>query len=154
MIVNEISLVIQNRIPKNRNRFETHNRKQKVSAQKEDNITKNRNTNIITAPAAEGIGKTDNKIKGILLFFLCPGPLAVFVFLLGLGWYAWLLRNKIFFLFYLSPGRYQQLDLFIKVLRLLCPNLTDAKSFPFLFDLEFVCQEWTRLRNLMKTKEK
>ena len=28
-----------------------------------------------------------------------------------------------------SPGRYQQLDLFIKVLRLLCPNLTDAKSF-------------------------
>ena len=43
-----------------------------------------------------------------------------------------------------SPGRYQQLDLFIKVLRLLCPNLTDAKSFlcplPLrLFDLEFVC---------------
>jgi hypothetical protein len=27
---------------------------------------------------------------------------------------------------FLSPGRYQQLDLFIKVLRLLCPNLTDA----------------------------
>ena len=27
-----------------------------------------------------------------------------------------------------SPGRYQQLDLFIKVLRLLCPNLTDASS--------------------------
>ena len=25
-----------------------------------------------------------------------------------------------------SPGRDQQLDLFIKVLRLLCPNLTDA----------------------------
>ena len=25
-----------------------------------------------------------------------------------------------------SPGRYQELDLFIKVLRLLCPNLTDA----------------------------
>jgi len=24
-----------------------------------------------------------------------------------------------------SPGRYQELDLFIKVLRLLCPNLTD-----------------------------
>ena len=24
------------------------------------------------------------------------------------------------------PGRYQELDLFIKVLRLLCPNLTDA----------------------------
>ena len=28
----------------------------------------------------------------------------------------------------LSPGRYQQLDLFIKVLRLLCPNLTDASA--------------------------
>jgi hypothetical protein len=27
-----------------------------------------------------------------------------------------------------SPGRYQELDLFIKVLRLLCPNLTDASS--------------------------
>ena len=26
------------------------------------------------------------------------------------------------------PGRYQELDLFIKVLRLLCPNLTDASS--------------------------
>jgi len=25
-----------------------------------------------------------------------------------------------------SPGRYQELDLFIKVLRLLCPNLTDV----------------------------
>ena len=25
-----------------------------------------------------------------------------------------------------EPGRYQELDLFIKVLRLLCPNLTDA----------------------------
>ena len=24
------------------------------------------------------------------------------------------------------PGRYQRLDLFIKVLRVLCPNLTDA----------------------------
>jgi hypothetical protein len=59
------------------------------------------------------------------------------------GLICWYLAvNKIislFFLFYLSPGRYQQLDLFIKVLRLLCPNLTDAKSFPFLFDLEFVC---------------
>jgi len=30
----------------------------------------------------------------------------------------------------ISPGRYQELDLFIKVLRLLCPNLTDA-SFVF-----------------------
>ena len=30
-----------------------------------------------------------------------------------------------------SPGRYQELDLFIKVLRLLCPNLTDAVSKPF-----------------------
>ena len=28
-----------------------------------------------------------------------------------------------------SPGRYQELDLFIKVLRLLCPNLTDASTF-------------------------
>jgi hypothetical protein len=27
-----------------------------------------------------------------------------------------------------QPGRYQELDLFIKVLRLLCPNLTDASS--------------------------
>ena len=27
-----------------------------------------------------------------------------------------------------SPGRYQELDLFIKVLRLLCPNLTDAPN--------------------------
>ena len=27
-----------------------------------------------------------------------------------------------------SPGRYQELDLFIKVLRLLCPNLTDASG--------------------------
>ena len=26
------------------------------------------------------------------------------------------------------PGRYQELDLFIKVLRLLCPNLTDASK--------------------------
>ena len=33
-----------------------------------------------------------------------------------------------------SPGRYQELDLFIKVLRLLCPNLTDASlSLPYLF---------------------
>ena len=36
------------------------------------------------------------------------------------------------------PGRYLRLDLFIKVLSLLCPNLTDASStsypfFPFLF---------------------
>jgi len=28
-----------------------------------------------------------------------------------------------------TPGRYQELDLFIKVLRLLCPNLTDAPTF-------------------------
>ena len=27
-----------------------------------------------------------------------------------------------------EPGRYQELDLFIKVLRLLCPNLTDASQ--------------------------
>ena len=27
-----------------------------------------------------------------------------------------------------SPGRYLRLDLFIKVLSLLCPNLTDASS--------------------------
>ena len=30
------------------------------------------------------------------------------------------------FFFPMLPGRYQELDLFIKVLRLLCPNLTDA----------------------------
>ena len=33
-----------------------------------------------------------------------------------------------------SPGRYQELDLFIKVLRLLCPNLTDAS--PNCFPIE------------------
>ena len=36
------------------------------------------------------------------------------------------------FFFAMLPGRYQELDLFIKVLRLLCPNLTDA-SFSNLF---------------------
>jgi hypothetical protein len=30
-----------------------------------------------------------------------------------------------------SPGSYQRLDLFIKVVRVLCPNLTDAsKTWP------------------------
>ena len=32
-----------------------------------------------------------------------------------------------------SPSRYQRLDLFIKVLSLLCPNLTDDSSFLFPF---------------------
>jgi hypothetical protein len=38
-----------------------------------------------------------------------------------------------------GPGRYQELDLFIKVLRLLCPNLTDASSKDKShFDAEFI----------------
>ena len=32
-----------------------------------------------------------------------------------------------------APGRYLRLDLFIKVLSLLCPNLTDASTTVFLF---------------------
>jgi len=39
---------------------------------------------------------------------------------------AWLLISGFLFNIPMSPGRYQELDLFIKVLRLLCPNLTDA----------------------------
>lgn len=31
-----------------------------------------------------------------------------------------------------KPGRYQRLDLFIKVLRVLCPNLTDASAIQIL----------------------
>jgi len=37
-----------------------------------------------------------------------------------------------------SPGRYQELDLFIKVLRLLCPNLTDA-WFPMIESFASLC---------------
>ena len=34
-----------------------------------------------------------------------------------------------------SPGSYQRLDLFIQVLRVLCPNLTDASLKRFLTSL-------------------
>ena len=43
------------------------------------------------------------------------------------------------------PGRYQELDLFIKVLRLLCPNLTDASKGlegPIFYKLE-ASEGWT-----------